>query len=119
MFLFVRVDPLYAFFVQWSPEIYGSDDEIKPEERGFVVIDDDDSDDDIDMIEDHYQSEGSSRRLQRHMSKDWEVSDLRILYILKTFKIIFYIFSSIKKVLIVFFIFASHKKKMKNCMWDI
>ena len=32
--MFCRVDPLYAFFVQWSPDIYGGEDEINPAERG-------------------------------------------------------------------------------------
>ncbi len=29
-----RVDNLYAFFIQWSPDIYGGEDEIDPTERG-------------------------------------------------------------------------------------
>ncbi len=72
-----RVDPLYAFFVQWTPELYGSDEDIKPEERGFVVIEDDEDDEDFSLIEDHYDKpeEAGARRLHRQMTKDWEVSN--------------------------------------------
>ena len=70
-----RVDHLYAFFVQWSPNIYGGEDEIDPTERGFVVINDseeeDEGEENMDVIEDHFKQE---RRLMRQMTKDWEVS---------------------------------------------
>lgn len=66
-----RVDHLYAFFVQWSPNIYGGEDEIDPKDRGFVVINDSDEEDDMDVVEDHFKQE---RRLLRQMTKDWEVS---------------------------------------------
>ena len=38
-----RVDHLYAFFIQWSPDIYGEDMGTESEafRRGFVVIKDD------------------------------------------------------------------------------
>ncbi|WAR17472.1 NCOA7-like protein [Mya arenaria] len=32
-----KVDHLYAFFVQWTPQIYGDEEEITPELRGFVL----------------------------------------------------------------------------------
>ena len=69
-----RVDHLYAFFVQWSPNIYGSEDEIDPKERGFVVINDSEDEDDMDVVEDHFKQE---RRLLRQMTKDWEVGNRR------------------------------------------
>ena len=60
--LFFRVDHLYAFFVQWTPEIYGDEEEITPEKRGFVVINDKDIDsEDINLLDSSFQ-------------KDWEVS---------------------------------------------
>ena len=63
--LHFRVDPLYAFFVQWSPNIYGGDDEIDPTERGFVMINDDEEEEELD--------ESGLPSLRRQMSKDWEV----------------------------------------------
>ena len=62
------VDHLYAFFIQWSPNLYGGEDEIDPKERGFVVIEDEDEDEEeihVDFVK---------GRLIRSMSKDWEVS---------------------------------------------
>ena len=64
------MDPLYAFFIQWSPDIYGGEDEINPTERGFIVINEDDTKE-IDFehlttpVEDHFKAHS--------MSKDWEV----------------------------------------------
>ena len=63
-----RVDHLYAFFVQWSPDIYGGDDEIDPKERGFVVIEEKE-DEELDIIDGHF----SGSRLVKQVSKDWEV----------------------------------------------
>ncbi|XP_052271242.1 oxidation resistance protein 1-like isoform X3 [Dreissena polymorpha] len=55
-----KVDHLYAFFVQWTPEIYGDEEEITPEKRGFVVINDKDIDsEDINLLDSSFQ-------------KDWE-----------------------------------------------
>ncbi|XP_068087569.1 nuclear receptor coactivator 7 isoform X2 [Hyperolius riggenbachi] len=51
-----RVDHLYTFFVQWSPEVYGKD----AKEQGFVVVDKDE----LDMI-DNFFSEPST--------KSWEI----------------------------------------------
>ena len=61
-----RVDHLYAFFVQWTPEIYGDEEEITPERRGFVVIEDGEEFDDTEMLDDHFGPESS-------FQKDWEV----------------------------------------------
>lgn len=52
-----RVDHLYTFFVQWSPEIYGKD----AKEQGFVVVEKEE----LDMI-DNFFSEPTT--------KSWEVS---------------------------------------------
>lgn len=65
-----RVDHLYAFFVQWTPEIYGDEEEITPEKRGFVVINDDDSED-LEMLDEHFGPNSS-------FQKDWEVLLLHI-----------------------------------------
>ncbi|KAJ7401866.1 nuclear receptor coactivator 7 [Pitangus sulphuratus] len=51
-----RVDHLYTFFVQWSPEIYGKD----AKEQGFVVVEKEE----LDMI-DNFFSEPTS--------KSWEI----------------------------------------------
>ncbi|KAM8810223.1 nuclear receptor coactivator 7 [Eudromia elegans] len=51
-----RVDHLYTFFVQWSPEIYGKD----AKEQGFVVVDKEE----LDMI-DNFFSEPTT--------KSWEI----------------------------------------------
>ncbi|CAH1774592.1 unnamed protein product [Owenia fusiformis] len=59
-----RVDHLYAFFVQWSPNIYGSEEEINPEARGFVVFDSDAED--LNLVDDYF--EGDIK-----VSKDWEI----------------------------------------------
>ena len=60
---------MYAFFVQWTPEIYGDEDDITPEKRGFVVIDDakDDNDEDLEMLDEHFGPNSS-------FQKDWEVN---------------------------------------------
>lgn len=52
-----RVDHLYTFFVQWSPEIYGKD----AKEQGFIVVEKEE----LDMI-DNFFSEPTT--------KSWEVS---------------------------------------------
>ncbi|KAM5164967.1 nuclear receptor coactivator 7 isoform 2-T2 [Mantella aurantiaca] len=51
-----RVDHLYKFFVQWSPEVYGKD----AKDQGFVVVEKDE----LDMI-DNFFSEPST--------KSWEI----------------------------------------------
>ncbi|XP_075453366.1 nuclear receptor coactivator 7 isoform X3 [Ascaphus truei] len=51
-----RVDHLYTFFVQWSPEVYGKD----AKDQGFVVVEKDE----LDMI-DNFFSEPST--------KSWEI----------------------------------------------
>nr|XP_032661840.1 nuclear receptor coactivator 7-like isoform X2 [Chelonoidis abingdonii] len=51
-----RVDHLYTFFVQWSPEVYGKD----AKEQGFVVVEKEE----LDMI-DNFFSEPST--------KSWEI----------------------------------------------
>ena len=68
------MDSLYAFFVQWSPNIYGGDD-IDPLSRGFVMVDEDEAEEQpkktMDIIDDYYKPE--MKRLTRQMTKDWEV----------------------------------------------
>ncbi|XP_056150364.1 nuclear receptor coactivator 7 [Lampris incognitus] len=46
-----RVDHLYAFFVQWSPEVYGKD----AREQGFVVVEKDE----LDMIDNFFSDPAS------------------------------------------------------------
>ena len=71
------MDPLYAFFVQWSPSIYGGDDEIDPAERGFVVIDEEEESEEEEEEEGNVSLNGKdTRRLKRQMTKDWEVRGL-------------------------------------------
>ena len=69
-----RVDALYAFFVQWSPNIYGGDD-IDPLSRGFIMVDEEEGEEQpkktMDIIDDYYKPE--MKRLTRQMTKDWEV----------------------------------------------
>lgn len=61
-----KVDHLYAFFVQWKPEIYGDDEEMMAEKRGFVVLPDEgDETGDVDIL-DEYFGGGS-------LQKDWEI----------------------------------------------
>ena len=63
-----RVDHLYAFFVQWTPEIYGDQEDIDPEKRGFVVIPDNQEDDEDSLeVLDEYFGQNSC------LYKDWEV----------------------------------------------
>ncbi|XP_064652642.1 nuclear receptor coactivator 7-like isoform X7 [Lineus longissimus] len=61
-----KVDHLYAFFIQWSPNLYGGD-EIDPKERGFVIIEDDDE------VEEDMHVDFVKGRITRSMSKDWEI----------------------------------------------
>ncbi|KAI3364316.1 hypothetical protein L3Q82_011114, partial [Scortum barcoo] len=46
-----RVDHLYAFFVQWSPDVYGKD----AREQGFVVVEKDE----LDMIDNFFSDPAS------------------------------------------------------------
>lgn len=55
--MFYRVDHLYTFFVQWSPDVYGKD----AKEQGFVVVEKEE----LNMI-DNFFSEPTT--------KSWEVS---------------------------------------------
>lgn len=57
MNMFFRVDHLYTFFVQWSPDVYGKD----AKEQGFVVVEKEE----LNMI-DNFFSEPTT--------KSWEVS---------------------------------------------
>lgn len=57
MNVFFRVDHLYTFFVQWSPDVYGKD----AKEQGFVVVEKEE----LNMI-DNFFSEPTT--------KSWEVS---------------------------------------------
>lgn len=68
------MDQLYAFFIQWSPNIYGAEEDIDPKERGFVVLDSDNEDQEnsMEVVEDHFRPDRG--RMVRQMTKDWEVS---------------------------------------------
>lgn len=46
-----RVDDLYAFFVQWSPDVYGKE----AREQGFVVVEKDE----LDMIDNFFSDPAS------------------------------------------------------------
>ena len=73
------MDQLYAFFLQWSPSIYGSEDEVNAKDRGFIVINDSEEDDgdgdgdgdDIDIIDDHFDKMADKAK---RMTRDWEVN---------------------------------------------
>lgn len=70
-FEFFRVDQLYAFFVQWKPELYGDEEEISAERRGFVVLEDDDKEDSEEMeVFEEYFNNGVTA-----LQKDWEVQN--------------------------------------------
>ncbi|XP_070533092.1 LOW QUALITY PROTEIN: oxidation resistance protein 1-like [Ptychodera flava] len=56
-----RADHLYAFFVQWSPNIYGKEDP-DAKEMGFVVLEEEDAP--IEIVEDFFNDP---------VSKDWEI----------------------------------------------
>ncbi|KAL5013835.1 hypothetical protein ScPMuIL_008105 [Solemya velum] len=64
-----KVDSLYAFFVQWTPEIYGDEIEMDPHKRGFVVIEEDDNCFDDDGLHLHEEYFGNTYGLH----KDWEI----------------------------------------------
>ncbi|XP_074656479.1 oxidation resistance protein 1-like [Tubulanus polymorphus] len=68
-----KVDYLYAFFIQWSPDLYGGEDDIDPSERGFVVIDDDDDEDEEICVELIDELTGDVCHIPRSVSKDWEI----------------------------------------------
>ena len=58
---------MYAFFVQWKPEIYGDDDEMMAEKRGFVVLSEEgDESGEIEILDEHFGS--------GNLQKDWEVN---------------------------------------------
>ena len=55
-----RVDHLYAFFVQWSPDVYGKE----AREQGFVVVDE------LDMIDNFFSDPAScSWEVDHHKPK--------------------------------------------------
>lgn len=56
-FLLSRVDHLYAFFVHWSPEVYGKD----AKDQGFMVV----KKDELEVIDNFFSDP---------VSKSWEVS---------------------------------------------
>lgn len=68
-----RVEQLYAFFVQWSPDVYGRE----AREQGFVVVEKDE----LDMIDNFFSDPASC---------SWEVSrdgvDLLSWHVFKTLK---------------------------------
>eukprot|EP00057_Strongylocentrotus_purpuratus_P019239 XP_011673713.1 PREDICTED: nuclear receptor coactivator 7 isoform X2 [Strongylocentrotus purpuratus] len=58
----VKADNLYAFFLQWSPDVYGK--EVSPSELGFVVVEDSNEDEELELIEDFFKEP---------IHKDWEI----------------------------------------------
>ncbi|XP_025090916.1 oxidation resistance protein 1-like isoform X2 [Pomacea canaliculata] len=67
-----KADNLYAFFVQWRPEIYGDSDDFDPEEQGFVVVQEPDIplesvDENLQVVEEHFGGTKTS------FKKDWEI----------------------------------------------
>ena len=58
-----RVDQLYAFFLQWSPDIYDNDEELDADAQGFVVVEHDS----IDIVDNHFQP-------AHRLSQSWKVS---------------------------------------------
>ena len=69
LFVCFRADHLYAFFVQWRPDIYG-DDDIFAEDRGFVVVENvnlEDQAESLHIVDDYFGQFGADFR------KDWEV----------------------------------------------
>ncbi|XP_071493609.1 oxidation resistance protein 1-like [Diadema antillarum] len=58
----VKADNLYAFFLQWSPEVYGK--EVSPSEAGFVVVRDNEENEELELIEDFFKEP---------IHKDWEI----------------------------------------------
>ena len=80
--VFFRVDPLYAFFIQWSPELYGEEDEMAdPSSRGFVVIEDDDVEEELEVIDDYFEAKNYSRGRRISLSKGWEVREEAVLLV--------------------------------------
>ncbi|KAK7475901.1 hypothetical protein BaRGS_00032869, partial [Batillaria attramentaria] len=64
-----KVDNLYAFFIQWRPEVYG-DEDIDPEDQGFVVVKETDvqgAEAPLNIVEDFFGSTAAS------FKKDWEL----------------------------------------------
>lgn len=66
---------LYAFFIQWKPEAYGSEDENR-DTAGFVDVKDrSDGDAEIDSSLSYLSdSQHLSNQLGRQLSMDWEVT---------------------------------------------
>ncbi|XP_055997399.1 nuclear receptor coactivator 7-like isoform X3 [Ostrea edulis] len=64
-----KVDQLYAFFVQWKPELYGDEEEISAERRGFVVLDGEEREDpeEMEVFEEYFNSGITA------LQKDWEI----------------------------------------------
>lgn len=58
----VKADNLYAFFLQWSPDLYGK--EVSPSEVGFVVVQDSQEEEELELIEDFFKEP---------IHKDWEI----------------------------------------------
>ncbi|XP_052765571.1 oxidation resistance protein 1-like isoform X4 [Mya arenaria] len=67
-----KVDHLYAFFVQWTPQIYGDEEEITPELRGFVVIEEPEDIDDLEMLDEHFGPDSA-------FQKDWEFCSKEVI----------------------------------------
>ncbi|XP_035659624.1 oxidation resistance protein 1-like isoform X2 [Branchiostoma floridae] len=60
-----RADHLYAFFLQWSPDVYGHEvNKADLEVSGFVVLGEET--DSLEVVDDFYSSESS-------LYKDWEI----------------------------------------------
>ncbi len=58
-----RVDHLYSFFIQWSPDTYGKD----AQEQGFVVVEKDE----LTMIDNFFSDP---------VPRSWEVRNMWLLW---------------------------------------
>lgn len=74
----LRVDKLYAFFIQWKSEVYDSDD-MTPTELGFIAIREEEKKEGTEESGDvQTENAGESPRVRhqlgRQFTMDWEVS---------------------------------------------
>jgi len=69
--LLCRVDALYSFFIQWSPNVSG-DGEFDVNDRGFVVLGSADSG--------APTTDGAEERPTNHPGRKWHVSSVLVLF---------------------------------------
>ena len=91
------MDNLYAFFIQWSPDIYG-DEEVEREasKRGFVVIDDDGK----EQLPDGTSSLGAGYILSLHFTSCiYDVTIVKFTLCIYSISINLYFFQKIQRTL--------------------